>query len=115
MKQNTNFNENEGARWVNQVLGSLDGIERAQANPFLYTRILSRIQEANSKWEKIARYVTKPTFAIAATTIFLALNMWVVLQQKSANEKNQIIDTEHLFAIEYNTMQYSLVELSEVK
>ncbi len=116
MKSNNNNMENQAENWVNQAMESLDGLRRASANPFLYTRILSRVQEANSRWEKMARFISKPSFAIAATALFLALNMWAIFQ-KSEKATPSEAEMEQLFATEYSAsnMQYSLVDLSEVK
>lgn len=108
--------ENQAENWVDQALDSLDGMERAKANPFLYTRILARVYEANSRWEKVARFISKPSFAIAATALFLALNMWVIFQKNEKTAPSQT-EMEQLFATEYSAsnIQYSLVDLSEVK
>jgi hypothetical protein len=114
-KNNHNIMENQSEKWVSQAMNSLEGIKRANANPFLYTRILARMQEANSRWEKMARFISRPAFAIAATALFLALNMWVVIQK---NDKAfSQAEKEQLFATEYSitSIHYSLVDPNEVK
>ena len=34
-------------KWINEVMNSLDDVKSAEANPFLYTRILSKISSGN--------------------------------------------------------------------
>jgi hypothetical protein len=108
--------ENQSEQWVNQAMESLDGLQRANANPFLYTRILARVKGANSRWEKTARFISRPSFAFAATALFLALNMWVIFQKNDKAEPSQA-EMEQLFATEYSAsnIQYSLVDLNEIK
>jgi hypothetical protein len=107
----TNFNskQQQAAEWAEGVLQSLDGMQRAKANPFLYTRILAKVQERANPWEKMARFITRPSFALAATLLFLALNIWVAFTQ---NEKKAIHKTElvQLLAADYTVHQYQLVE-----
>lgn len=109
METNNNNRKQQAARWADDVLQSLDGMHRANANPFLYTRILAKVQETANPWEKIARFITRPAFAVAATLLFLALNIWVAFAQ---NDKKAAPKTEsvQLLAADYTIHQYQLVE-----
>jgi len=109
METNNNNRKQQAARWADDVLQSLDGMQRAKANPFLYTHILAKVQETANPWEKIARFITRPAFAFAATLLFLALNIWVAFTQ---NEKKAAPKTEsvQLLAADYTIHQYQLVE-----
>lgn len=67
---------------VDEALSSLDGIERAAGNPFLYTRLQQRLFGPKTKWEKISDFVARPAFALVALALFLAANFHVANQQK---------------------------------
>lgn len=72
---------------VEKTLQSLNGIARASANPFLFTRIKAKLQQQeNSVWEKIFSFVSRPVVAIALVLVVMAINGWVVFGSSSAKE-----------------------------
>lgn len=74
-------------REVEQTLQSLDGMARASANPFLYTRIRAKMQQVeNSRWEKLFSFISRPVVAIALLLLIMAINGWVVFSSGSAKE-----------------------------
>ncbi|HSK12355.1 MAG TPA: hypothetical protein VK907_04020, partial [Phnomibacter sp.] len=116
MKENTNNHQAHAAQWADDVLNSIDGMQRAPANPFLYTRIMARIREANSPWEKVANWVSRPAFAIAGITVFLAINILVIMQDHKAQPAVAVqkLTIDQMLAAEFsNTQTYSLVEVNE--
>ncbi len=118
MKKNNNLTGNNASDWIEEVMNSLDGIKRARANPFLYTRIAARLEKQNTTWEKAAYWLGKPVFAVATISIFLAINISVVLwdQKQSAEALAQQKTSEQLLASEFtNTQSYQLVEINEEK
>lgn len=104
-----NNSKKQASQWVDDVLQSLDGMQRAKANPFLYSRIWARVQETANPWEKITWVITRPTFTVSAILLFLALNIWAVFVQ---NDKKNAHKTEsvQLLAADYTIHQYQLVE-----
>lgn len=114
-----NYDKKSKDRWINDVLESADGMQRATANPFLYTRIMARIQEANSSWEKTARLISRPSFAFATVLLILVINVWVAFQHQQGNRdvaEAPLTEAETLFAAEYSGMgNYSLIDPNEVK
>jgi hypothetical protein len=109
METNSNIKRQQAAQWADEVLQSIDGMQQAKANPFLYTRILAKVQETANPWEKVARFITRPAFAVAATLLFLALNIWVAFAQ---NDKKVTPKTEsvQLLASDYTMHQYQLID-----
>lgn len=83
--------EKEIALKVQQALESLDGVKRAEANPFLYTRVMARLQQQKSQWEKIARFIARPVFALAIVILALLINGWVAYQA----ERKEMAKTNH--------------------
>ena len=58
---------------IENTLQSLDGIKRAEANPFLFTRIKARMQK-QSGWENLISFISKPAVALAVLIIVMAIN-----------------------------------------
>ena len=64
---------------IERTLQSLDGSKRAEANPFLFTRIKSRMNKKVSGWDGLFSFVSKPAIAIAILIIVMAVNGWALL------------------------------------
>ncbi|HSR39659.1 MAG TPA: hypothetical protein VLL95_12150 [Phnomibacter sp.] len=90
-------------QWVDGALESIDGLPRAQANPFLFTRIQERLRQRNSPWEKVASFVARPAFAVAIVVAFLSVNLYVANRQKEERLAREKQTNEQMFAAEYNT------------
>ncbi len=118
MKSNYRKMGKNSAEWIDDVLNSLDGIERANANPFLYTRIAARIDKQFGTWERVAFWLGKPSLAIGAIVVFLAINITVIMWGQKQSEKAwaQQNISEQLLASEFtNNQSYQLVEINEEK
>lgn len=63
---------------VEKTLQSLDEIKRAEANPFLFTRIIARVQQEQSGWERITSFISRPAIALAMLILVMAVNALVV-------------------------------------
>jgi hypothetical protein len=68
---------------VDKTLESLDGISRAQANPYLFTRIKARMERNQGPWEKVSSYVSRPIFALAILGFVMLINALVVFNSGS--------------------------------
>ena len=68
-------------KMADKVLESLDGLQRAEPNPFLYTRVMARInREHDSTWEKIANLFSRPVMAFATVILFVVINAVVLFK-----------------------------------
>jgi ABC-type Fe3+ transport system permease subunit len=118
MKSKRKHNENDANQWAEEVMASIDNISRAQANPFLFTRIKSRIDQRYGMWEKIANVVAKPAFAVSSILFFIAINIAVIISghQKQSEQVAAKSSVDQMLAAEFiNTPSYSLVEFNEEK
>lgn len=87
---------------VEKTLSSLDTIKRAEANPFLYTRIMARLRRGEDNgWGRIGRLLTQPAFAFTALLLVILMNSIVFFQQP---ESPAISDDDQIFATEYNSL-----------
>ena len=64
---------------VNNILSSLDGLEKASAPPNLYTRIRGKMQENNS-WQQLATLLSRPVIAITLVLLLLGTNAYFVFR-----------------------------------
>ena len=104
-------NYNDWEQKAAGALNSLDGIQRAAANPFLYTRIMARLEYQQNSWSKVVNFIGRPAIAISATIIFISINVAAILQnQKGRPLSKAANETELAFESEFATVNYSLVE-----
>ena len=87
---------------VDKTLDSLDGVERANANPFLFTTLVARLKkEEKNLWVNALTFLSRPTIAFA--TVVLAIFINAILYFESRSESLQSAgEGEQVFANEYN-------------
>jgi hypothetical protein len=78
---------------IDEVLNSLNGMERAAPAPFLLTRINARLARTvnGGAWVKVAEFLSQPLHAGIALVVFLFVNFIVItsLMDKSDNSISQ--------------------------
>ena len=95
---------------VDKTLNSLEGIQRATANPYLFTRIKASLQkEEKSYWTKAFIFISKPAVAVTAVVIAIFINAAVFFESGTkTNQTSQ--ESEQLFASEYNLSSDSIYD-----
>ncbi|MGC4233499.1 MAG: hypothetical protein QM594_11020 [Niabella sp.] len=63
---------------IDDILSSLDGISRADARPFMYTRVMARIREENTFLARAVGFFARPVVAFACLSAVLAANVYTV-------------------------------------
>jgi hypothetical protein len=98
-------------REVEKTLLSLEGLSRAEANPFLFTRIKARMQRETA-WEKITSFISRPVIAITALVLVMAINGWAVFgsEENTSAQTNESIAVSDI-ADEYNLFATTNYEL----
>ena len=66
-----------------EILNSLNGIRRAEPQPYFYTRLMAKLDKQKNGWEKVAGFISKPAFAIAAIALFLIINVTILFNSSS--------------------------------
>ena len=62
---------------IESALNSLDGIQRAASNPYLFTRIKARMNKrTGGAWDRTFSFVSKPLVALAVLALVMAMNGW---------------------------------------
>jgi hypothetical protein len=70
---------------VEKALESLDGLQRAEPRPFLFTRVKARLERIQkNSWETIGSFLTRPIVAIAGLCVILAMNVFILTQKEAA-------------------------------
>ena len=91
---------------IEKTLESLDGATRAEANPFLFTRIKARMDKRANGWDGVFSFIGRPVIAIAIVVIVLAVNGWALWDSgtdETLTTDNGTASVSEL-ATEYNTV-----------
>ena len=72
---------NHSSHKIEEALGSLDGMQRAKAPAFFYTRLKARLEkELEYGNSPLVRLLTRPALALSIGIIVLVLNTTVIMQ-----------------------------------
>lgn len=95
---------------VDKILDSLEDIQRASANPFLFTRIQARLEkEEKNFWSQAFAFISRPAVAFFGVAIAILINAFVLFESRSEPLKNTQ-DEEQVFASEYNLSTNTIYE-----
>lgn len=76
------FNESKINTRIDEILNSLDGMQKAQPAPFFYTRLHARLSGSERNiWEQVTYFVSRPVVAFGMVSMVILLNMSVLLRQ----------------------------------
>lgn len=81
----------EQSKWINEVLESTKGMQKAEPGPFLFEKVTSRINKAKTSTGQTSP-VIKWAFAVSAVVI-ISLNTMVIADYGS-NETTSNSDSE---------------------
>lgn len=71
---------------VEEALESVDQVSRAEAKPFLLTRINARMnKETESVWEKAGWFIGRPAVAFSGLCMIILINLAVLLFNQPSN------------------------------
>ena len=102
-------NKNPIQEEIEKTLNSLNGIQRAAANPYLFTRIKARLEgEEKSFWGRALTFLSRPSVAVPAIVLTILINTAVFFEFRS--ERGQVPQDEEAFASEYNLSDNTIYE-----
>ncbi len=75
-------------KWINEIMNSLDNVKSAEANPFLYNKILNKIGSGALEYTPIKLV----WLAAASFALLVVLNFSIIKKSDSAqsNSKNEV-------------------------
>jgi hypothetical protein len=92
----------ENNKRTERVLGSLDGLQKAMAPDFFYTRLTGRMQREEEPVRK-PFFLLRPVFITAALSVVLIINIFSLTQlNKKTTKQTNSPATIESFATAYN-------------
>lgn len=76
---------------IENILNSIDGIEKAEPRPFFFGRLQERMKDTAVKSSFVERFtalVARPSIAFAAIIIIVFVNVFVVLNHSKSTQSN---------------------------
>jgi hypothetical protein len=96
---------------IEEVLGSLDGIQRAKAPAFFYTRLMARLEsEQEIAGGYIGRLLTRPALALSLAAAILILNLAVVIQSWDQESTGNTPEFTQVAAADYSLGTYPVYD-----
>ena len=87
---------------IDAVLNSLEGIQRAKAPDFMYTRLKGRMEQEFDQGGPLGRWLTRPVLALTIAAIILIANATTVVKMWEQNtQSNSNIESGQIVAAEY--------------
>lgn len=102
----TDYHNN--SRQIEEVLNSLEGIQRAKAPDFLYTRLKARVEEEFDQGGPLGRWLTRPALALSIAGIILIINATTVLKmwEQSNSTASPSAESAQFVAADYPVSVY---------
>ena len=99
---------------ADEILSSLDNIQKAVAPDFFYTRLRARM-EKESEVPATRSWILRPVYTFAALVIVLLVNAFVLFKENGANQTTTTVDPMQSIAAEYNLNDNSLYDIAQDK
>ena len=78
-------------------------MEKARANPFLFTRIQARLKaKEQNEWNHVTQIFARPAVVIATLLVVVLMNLTVFFKSSESSPSTAMQEDEQLFAKEYN-------------
>jgi hypothetical protein len=76
---------------IEETLDSVNGIQRAEAKPFLLTRIQARMNSSTtSVWDKAGWFISRPAVAFAGLCLIILLNLIVIMNTPGSDAADTV-------------------------
>jgi hypothetical protein len=102
---------------ADQTLESLEGIQRAEPQPYFFTRLKARLErDEKNIWEVTGTFLARPAIAFSGLCLILAINVFILIKkdtaatQLNAVQNAQVTEDENILAVAGNTYDYENLE-----
>ncbi|UEG49424.1 hypothetical protein LK994_12355 [Ferruginibacter lapsinanis] len=72
---------------ADKIIESLDGLKRAEAPAFFYTRLLGRMQHTSSSAQKKYYLAVRPVFIVSILLLALLINVATLIHFKDSGDR----------------------------
>jgi hypothetical protein len=100
---------------IDEVLQSMDNINRASPRPFLFTRLEARMMHQKNIWENLSSFVARPVVAFACICFVLIINATAIFMSDNTNNSQSQKGNELATADEYSQVSSTLYEFENPK
>ena len=95
-----------------EIVNSLEGIERAQPTPFLYTRVHARLlKHQHSPEINFFKFVTRPAFVLGMVLLVVFMNGYFMMNRTNLFETQEEVGQS--LAVEYGQNTPNPYDLNE--
>lgn len=107
--------EEKSGKKIDEVMQSLNRVEKASPSPFFFTRLEARMEREKSSWEKISSFVAKPVVAFACICLVIMINAWVIFSSRNSQNSTEQQTSELATTDEYNLVSSTFYEFVNAK
>lgn len=107
--------EEKSSKKIDEVMQSLNRVEKASPSPFFFTRLEARMEREKSSWEKISSFVAKPVVAFACICLVIMINAWVIFSSRNSQNSTEQQTSELATTDEYNLVSSTFYEFVNAK
>src|SRR5450432_217523 len=100
---------------IDEVMHSMDSINRASPRPFLFTRLEARMQNEKNIWVKLSSFVARPVVAFTCICFVLIINAMVIFLTNNPGNSFAQQGSELATADEYSQVSSTLYEFENTK
>ena len=92
---------NAKEKWIEDRLSSLDGLKKAEANPYLYSKVMNRMEKKDAKELRLNPSIV---WSMAACVlVVLSINVFTLLHfSKATTEMNSNVVAQEYFSYTKN-------------
>lgn len=107
--------QNNLSKKIEDTLQSIDGIGKASAPSFFFTRLEARMQNEKSIWETITSFVARPIMIVACVCLVIMINAAVIFSSSDTKNTSISQNSEIATVDEYNQVSVTLYEYENQK
>lgn len=98
---------------VEEVMGSLDNVLKAETKAHFYTRLRSRMENDEGVWTKLAAFISRPPVALTFIVLLLAINFFILFSNKGTPPED---NADHMTALaqEYHFERNSMIDQNTI-
>lgn len=102
-------------RKIEDTLNSLEGIKKASASSFFFTRLEARMQKKKNVWDEVSSFVSRPVIVFAGILLILLINATVIFTSSTLNTTSEKQNNELATVDEYSQVSSSFYEFVNTK